>query len=372
MNFENVIGQNHIKKHIEACFTNNRMPHAQLFVGENGYGTLAMAIACANLILNSSKESKQYSSVLQHPDFHVTVPVNTTKAVPKNPTTDDFLKDWIELLSETPYTDIEAWYNKIGIQNKKGAINKDESEKIYEKLSLKSHSGIGKVMVIWCAEKMNTTASNKLLKLIEEPPQNTFFILTTDQEELLLDTIKSRCQVLHFPRLSQNLIAENLSEKLNISSSQANFFAQQAEGNFSKALSLAQNNDEEVEFEKLFIAWVRLAFQAKKSKQIVQKLLEWGSGVSDFTRDKQIRFLKYCLHFFRQALLHNYKTNQLVFLQTKTAFSLDKFSPFIHGNNIEDIYETIQEAIQQVNRNINSKLIFTDISFKLTRYIHRK
>ncbi len=372
MNFDNVIGQDHIKRHIKACYTNNRMPHAQLFVGENGYGTLAMAIACANLILNSSEQSKQYSSVMQHPDFHVTVPINTTKTSPKNPTTDDFLKPWFELINENPYADLETWYNKIGIQNKKGAINKEESERIYRKLSLKSHSGIGKVMVIWGAEKMNTTASNKLLKLIEEPPQNTFIILTTDQEELVIDTIKSRCQVLHFPRLSQNLIAQTLSNKLSISSSQANFFAQQSEGNLSKALNLAHNNDEELEFENLFVAWVRLAFQAKTKKQIVQNLVEWGNAVSSFNREKQIRFLKYCLHFFRQALLNNYKTQQLVYLQTMTSFSLDKFSPFIHGNNIQDIYDTIQDAIYQINRNINSKLIFTDISFKLTRFIHRK
>jgi len=300
------------------------------------------------------------------------VPVNTTKESSKKPTTDDFAKPWLDLAEQNPYLELNSWYAHIGIEKKKGVMSVHEADRISGKLALKSHSGIGKVMLIWCAEKLNPSASNKLLKLIEEPPENTFLILTTSQEELILDTIRSRCQILHFPRLSQDLIADKLSQQLHISESQANFFAQQAEGDYTKAFSMATRNNEEDEFEEWFVNWVRLAFQAKSNVSVVKKLVDWGNAVGDNPRDKQVRFLKYCLHFFRQALLKNYNIDQLVYLSPTSSFSLEKFSPFIHGNNIQDIYDTVQEAIYQVNRNVNSKLVFTDISFKLTRFIHRK
>ena len=370
MNFEDVIGQHHLVKHIKTSYANNRMPHAQLYVGENGYGTLALALATANLILNSSPESQQYSSVLQHPDFHFAVPVNSSKI--KQPTTEHFAKEWVNAVNDNPYLDLNSWYVQIGIEKKKGNISVHEADRISGKLALKPHSGIGKVMLIWCAEKLNTQASNKLLKIIEEPPKNTFVILTTSQEELILDTIRSRCQVLHFPRLGQDLIADKLSERQDISKSQAVFFAQQAEGDYTKAFNMATQNSEESEFEEWFVNWVRLAFQVKSNTSVVKKLVDWGNTVGDNPRDKQVRFLKYCLHFFRQALLKNYNINQLVYLNPTSSFSLEKFSPFIHGNNIQDIYDSLHEAIYQINRNVSAKLIFTDISFKLTRFIHKK
>ena len=372
MDFDDVIGQSHLIKHLNNSYLNNRIPHAQLFVGENGYGTLALALACANLLLNSSPIKQRYSSVLQHPDFHFAIPVNTTKTSSKKPTSEDFATSWLNNVKKNPYMDLNSWYTEIGIEKKKGIMSVNEANRISKKLALKSHSGIGKVMLIWCAEKLNLQASNKLLKIVEEPPPNTFLILTTNQEELILDTIKSRCQTLHVKKLSQEAIAKSLSQKLGFSKSEAQFIAQQSDGDYSRALSLANKNTEDAEFEQWFITWVRLAFQAKSNATVVQKLVDWGNLISDNTRDKQVRFLKYCLHFFRQALLNNYNVQQLVYLKPKTSFSLDKFSPYIHGNNISDIYDTLQDAIEQVNRNVNAKLIFTDISFKLTRFIHRK
>ncbi|NBC56852.1 MAG: DNA polymerase III subunit delta' [Bacteroidetes bacterium] len=372
MRFEDIIGQDHLKKHLKTCYTNDRMPHAQLYVGEIGYGTLPMALACANLILNSDTSRQVYSSVLQHPDFHIAVPVNNNKGKPSKPTTTDFIKPWINLALTNPYMDLKTWYTEIGIEKKKGIMTVNEADRIANELALKPHSGVAKVMVVWCADKLHTAAANKLLKLIEEPPENTFLILTTDKEEAILDTIKSRCQVLNFPRLSQENIRNALINRLSLDSSQANFIAQQADGDFTQAYNLAQNNQEEVEFEEWFINWVRLAFQAKKNKQVVIKLMEWSQNISDNTRDKQVRFLKYCLHFFRQALLKNYQVQELVYLKTQANFSLDKFAPFIHGNNIEPIYTTIQGAIYHINRNVNAKMVITDTSIKLSRFIHMK
>lgn len=372
MHFDNIIGQEHLKKHIKASYVNNRMPHAQLYIGETGYGTLPMALACADLILNSNPDKQIYSSVLQHPDFHVAVPVNNVGGKPSKPTTSDYIKPWLELAKTNPYMDLKSWYSTIGIEKKKGLMTVNEAERIGNELALKPHSGVAKVMVIWCADKLNTAAANKLLKIIEEPPEKTFLILTTDKEEMILDTIKSRCQALYFPRLSQEQIREGLMKNLNLDSSKADFMAQQADGNYTQAYNLAQNNEEELDFEEWFISWVRLAFQAKQNKQIVQKLIEWSQGISDNSRDRQIRFLKFCLHFFRQALLKNYKAHDLVYLKTEAQFSLDKFAPFVHGNNIEHIYNTIQEAIYHIDRNVNSKMVMTDVSFKLSRFIHMK
>jgi DNA polymerase-3 subunit delta' len=372
MNFEDIIGQEHLKKHILASYKNNRMPHAQLYIGETGYGTLPMALACAGLILNSNPDKQIYSSVLQHPDFHIAVPVNSVGGNPKKPTTSDFIKPWLELAKLNPYMDLKTWYNTIGIEKKKGLMTVHEADRIGNELALKPHSGVAKVMIIWCADKLNSTAANKLLKIIEEPPERTFLILTTDKEEQILDTIKSRCQTLYFPRLSQEQIRQGLVKKLNLNTSKADFIAQQGDGNFTQAYNLAENNEEELDFEEWFISWVRLAFQAKKNKQIVQKLIEWSQTISENSRDKQIRFLKYCLHFFRQALLQNYQADKLVYLKTQSAFSLEKFAPFVHGNNIEQIYLTIQEAIYHINRNVNSKMVMTDVSFKLSRFIHIK
>jgi len=372
MKFEEIIGQGHLINHLKACYENDRMPHAQLYIGKNGHGVLPMALAVADLILNSESSRQNYSSVLEHPDFHIAVPVNNIGGHPKKPTTSDFLKSWKNLAVIQPYMDLKAWYSSIGIEKKKGLMSVFEADRIANELSLKSHSGIAKIMIIWCADKLNPAASNKLLKLIEEPPEKTFIILTTDNEELILDTIKSRCQKLYFPALSQENIREALVKKLNISSSEADFLAQQADGDFCRAFDLAKNSEEEYDFEEWFISWVRLAFQAKTNKQVVQKLLEWSQNISECSRDKQIRFLHYCLHFFRQALLKNYSVDNLVYLKTKSNFSLDKFSPFIHGKNIEPIYETIQKAIFHIDRNVNSKMVISDTSIKLSRFIHIK
>jgi DNA polymerase-3 subunit delta' len=371
MNFENVIGQEHIKKHMKVCYKNNRMPHAQLFVGENGYGTLAMALATADLILNSNPDKQIYSSVIQHPDFHIAVPVNSPKSGSKS-TTSDFIQPWQELAKENPYIDLQTWYSKIGIEKKKGIMSVHEAERISEELALKPHSGVAKVMIVWCADKLNTQAANKLLKIIEEPPSKTFLILTTDKEESILDTIKSRCQSLYFNRLSQDLIRKALIERYNIEGSKAGFIAQQADGDFCHAINLISNNEEILEFEDWFVSWVRLAFQAKKNKQVVQNLISWSHNIADHSRDKQIRFLQFCLQFFRQALLKNYKIDDLVFLKTQQDFSLEKFAPFVHGKNIDPIQKTIHEAIFHIDRNVNSKMVISDISFKLSRYIHMK
>jgi DNA polymerase-3 subunit delta' len=262
---------------------------------------------------------------------------------------------------------------QIGIEKKQGSINVDEAAHVVKSLSLKSFEGGPKVMIVWCADKLNTAASNKLLKLIEEPPNNTYFLLITESPEDILQTIRSRCQRLDFPPLGETDLVNGLLAKFDISEKEAIRISQQADGSFSKAVHLAEHDSDDQKFEQWFITWVRSAFQAKGNKHVVTDLLDWSDALASETRETQKRFLNYCIQFFRQALLKNYKAEKLVFLSPYDAnFKFDKFSEFISGANITDIFKVLEDAIFHVERNGSAKMIFSDLSFQLTRFLHKK
>ncbi|MBL4605701.1 MAG: DNA polymerase III subunit delta', partial [Flavobacteriaceae bacterium] len=211
MYFNDILGQESIKNHLKSSADNGRVPHAQLFVGKEGSGTLPMAIAYAQYLLCTSSEHKEACELkcinLAHPDLHFAFPVTTNDAVKKHPVSDLFISDWRRFLKEQPYGGLYNWLQYIGVENKQGLIGVDEAEKIVKSLQLKSYEGGFKIMIIWMAEKMNISAANKLLKLIEEPPEKTVFILITENEEQIINTIKSRCQAIYFQALSDEDIA---------------------------------------------------------------------------------------------------------------------------------------------------------------------
>lgn len=377
MTFDQIIGLDHIKNHLKTSANQGRIAHAQLFCGANGSGTLPMAIAYARYIL--CQNAKDTSSCelkfnnLSHPDLHFAFPVTTTSSVKKHPISDLFLSEWRSFVTEKSYSDLFEWYQHIGAENKQGIINVDESAKIVQKLSLKSYEGGHKIMLIWAADKMNISAANKLLKLIEEPPEKTIFILITENEDQILQTIASRCQVLQFPPLGAGAIASALQTKHNLDLASAEKIAHRAQGNFNNALHLLKDDGNEKQFEEWFITWVRAAFKAKGNKAVVNELIGWSEGIASNGREIQKQFLHYCIDFFRQALLLNYSNPELVFLEPQTAnFKLSKFAPFVHGNNIEGIFEALQDAIYHIERNGNGKIILTDLSIKLTRLLHVK
>ena len=376
MLFNQIIGQKHIKNHLQVSAENGRIPHAQLFVGKEGSGTLPMAIAYAQFLLCNSSESSEACNLkcekLQHPDLHFSFPVTTNDAVKKHPVSNLFLEDWREFIKEQPYGSLFNWLQHIGVENKQGNIGVDEAETVVKRLQLKSYEGGFKVMLIWMAEKMNIAAANKLLKLIEEPPNKTVFILITENEEQIINTIKSRCQALHFPVLSEQDIATALVERERCSESEAATIAQQAEGNYNKAVQLLNNDGADLVFEEWFVTWIRTAFKAKGNASVVQQLIEWSETIAKSGRETQKRFLEYCLQFFRQALLLNYKSNDLVFMETQTGFDLSKFAPFVHGGNILDIEKELNDAMYHIERNGNAKIILLDLSMKLTRFLHKK
>ncbi|MFD2517372.1 DNA polymerase III subunit [Salinimicrobium flavum] len=380
MLFSEVLGLAHIKNHLTTTADRGRIPHAQLFVGPSGSGTLPMAIAYAQYVLckNTGAENNTGNEAcnikinkFSHPDLHFAFPVAANDKVKKNPVSANFLEEWRQFISGEPYGSLFDWYKKLEIENKQGQIGVYEAQDIVKSLSLKSYEGGFKIMIIWAAEKMNTASANKLLKLIEEPPENTLFILITEEEEDIIQTIRSRCQTLHFPPLNESVIAEGLMKNENCDRQQAMTIAHRANGNYTNALHILLQNSGEEQFEEWFITWVRSAFKAKGNKSAIQDLISWSEMIAATGRETQKKFLLFCMDFFRQALLQNYKTETLVFLKPQTpGFTLEKFAPFVSGNNIKGITAELEDAFYHIERNGNAKIILTDLSIKLTRLLH--
>ncbi|QMU66402.1 MAG: DNA polymerase III subunit delta' [Flavobacteriaceae bacterium] len=376
MLFSQVIGQEHIKKHLQISANNGRIPHAQLFIGKEGSGTLPMAIAYARYILCNFSENTASCNLkcekLQHPDLHFAFPVAANNVVKTHPVSDLFLEDWRNFINTQVYGGLFDWLQQIGVENKQAIMGVDEAKVIVKKLQLKSYEGGFKVLIIWMAEKMNIAAANKLLKLIEEPPEKTVFLLVTEDEEQIIDTIRSRCQLLHFPLLSEQDMITALMEREKVPDKEAIKIAHQADGNYNKALQLLRNDSNNLVFEEWFVTWVRAAFKAKGNASVIQQLIIWSDTIAKTGRETQKQFLHYCLHFFRQALLLNYKSSELVFMETRTGFDISKFAPFVHGENMLAIEKELNDALYHVERNGNVKIILLDLSMKLTRLLHKK
>lgn len=382
MQFSEILGQEHIKNHLTRSANLGRIPHAQLFVGPEGSGTLAMAIAYAQYILcgnqNGENDGENHAcnikfQKLSHPDLHFAYPTVTTDEVKKSPKSIDFIVDWRAFVTQNPYGGLFDWYAVLGVQNKQGEIRVDDAQEILKSLSLKAYEGGYKIMIVWMADKLNIAASNKLLKLLEEPPEKTVFILISEHEEDILQTIRSRCQILHFNGLSEAVIANALVSREEIDLKLATKLAHQAQGNYNAALHLLRNKDEEHPFEQWFVTWVRAAFKAKKDAAAIQDLILWSEKIATLGREAQKKFLQFCMEMFRQALLINYETPDLVYFEPKVdKFKLENFAPFVNGNNIQDIFKELSDAMYHIERNGNAKIILTDLSIKLTRLIHKK
>lgn len=381
MLFKEILGLKHIKNHLTSSADAGRIPHAHLFVGPEGCGALAMAVAYAQYLLcgntageNSRGEDPCNSKCnsLTHPDLHFAFPVSNTAKVKSKAVSNNFMEEWRQFVKEQPYGNLFDWYRLIGIERKQGQIGVDEAQDIVKKLSLKSYEGGFKVMIIWMAETMNISASNKLLKLIEEPPDKTVFILIAEDESGILQTIRSRCQNLSFPPLAEQVMADALVSR-GLEREEALRLAHEANGNFNKALDLMHKDSEDLVFEKWFVQWVRSAFKAKGNKAAIHELILWSEEVAKTGRETQKKFLSYCLAVMRQALLINYQAEELAYMKIHVdGFQLEKFAPFVHENNILPIVQEIESAMYHIERNGNSKVVLTDLSIKLTRLLHKK
>ena len=383
MLFKDILGQDHIKNYLITTANAGRIPHAQLFIGPEGSGTLPMAMAYAQYILcnNSDGENTTGNSAcnlkfehISHPDMHFVYPITSTDEVKgDNVVSTNFLDQWRGFVKENPYGSLFDWYKKLEIPKKQGIISVKESAAINKNLSLKAYEGGYKVMIIWMADKMRTDAANKLLKLLEEPPEKTIFILISESIDDLLQTIISRCQVVDFLALPEQEITNALITTHKVEANLAKKIAHQCEGNYNKALHLLHKDDDDSVFEEWFINWVRAAFKAKGNASVIADLISWSATIAKEGRETQKNFLQFCIQFFRQALLLNYQATDLVYLEPNFEnFKLEKFAPFVHGNNIADIFKELEDAMYHIERNGNSNIILTDLSIKLTRLLHKK
>jgi len=377
MNFEEVLGQDHIKNHLITTTDSGRISHAQLFVGKEGSGTLPLAIAYAYYVL-CGKDSACYFKygAFSHPDLHFIYPTITTKDI-KKPKSTDFLVDWRKFLSENPYGNLFDWQNKIGDLNKNCEIRVEDAQNVLKTLSLKSFEGGYKILIVWQADKMNNACANKLLKIIEEPPQKTLIILITENIKTILQTIKSRCQTINIRSLDEETIAKKLIDNYSINEDIAKKIAYQSQGNLNKVMEIMQNKNE-FYFNKWFVKLNRNAFRSKKNPSIITEHLKWVEEIAKEGKETQKKFFYYCIDTFRQALLLNYQVKSLVYIKpdeknfSDDKFTLQSFSPYVNGTNIHGIFKELSDAIYHIERNGNVKLILTDLSMKLTRLIHQK
>lgn len=375
MLFKDIIGQQGIKKRLVTQVRENRISHALLFLGREGYGGLPLAIAFSQYINCQQRTDSDACGIcpscikyqkLIHPDLHFVYPVNTTKKVLKDPVSDDFITEWRELILQNPYFRLSRWYDYIGIENKQGIISKNESANILKKLGLKTFEADYKIMIIWIPEKMNQTSANKLLKILEEPPENTIFMLVAENTEDIIPTILSRTQLIKIPRINIDLLTNKLMQEYSMEKENAQKMAKIAEGDFIEAIDKIELDEDLEYFLDQFSMVMRLCY-----KKNVTKLIGWAEELSALNREKQKSFITYAVSMIRENLVMHLDTTSLVHLnQAEQDFSL-KFHPYINGKNVIPISNILNTAQEHIERNANAKIVFTDMSLKLMKYIKK-
>lgn len=370
MNWENIAGQENLKKLLRDSIAENRVSHAQLFVGKEGYGTLPMVLAYAKEIL--SRENEHAASKIEHLnhlDLHFSFPVFTDN---RNSLSKNKFEEFREMIMNFPYSSYDDWTAFLESENKQLFISADEIDDQNQKFSLKSFEGGTKILIVWRADKMNIAAANKFLKFLEEPPAKTIIILTAESTNDILPTILSRTQIVEVPRITDEDLEIYLKNNFNVSDDKIGEVIHQSQGDLNDAVKLIQSGSKNDEFEKLFVQWVRDAFMVKKKPEFLKSIIFWAREIAGWNREKQKNFLNYCSEIFRLALLQNYQSEDLVYKKIDAnGFNWLGFSKFISGANIESILEEISTADLHLTRNGNPKIIWTDLGIKLSRYIHK-
>ena len=377
MQFKDVIGQEEVKRKLILSVQENRVPHAQLFLGPAGNGKLPLALAYVQYILCPHRSatdscgvcpSCQKISKLTHPDLHFVMPTTTTKSVKSNPESDLFLNEWREyVLQNEGYVDTSSWYSFLEVENKQGAIYVRDASTLLRKLNFKAYEGDYKIAIIWMAEKLRTDTANKLLKLLEEPPEKTLFILIAEDQEELLATIRSRTSLVKVPRLDLEAIQDALVHRLNCSAQQASDAAMIAEGSWIKAKEYVKDADDQKYYFRTFQQWMRLCFKAA-----VNELIDFSNNIKSIGRERQKDLLEYGLGIIRNAQLFNNNLATLVMLPEEEKKFNAGFAPFVNASNIVQIIELLEEASRQIERNGYAPLIFLDCSFKMAKLLRVK
>jgi len=370
MNWENIAGQENLKKLLQDSITENRVSHAQLFIGKEGYGTMPLVLAYAKEILKGENEhAASKVEHLNHLDLHFSFPVFTDN---RNSLSKNKFEEFREMILDFPYASFDDWTAVLESENKQFFISADEIDEQNQKFALKSFEGGTKILIVWRADKMNTAASNKFLKFLEEPPAKTIILLTAESSDDILPTILSRTQLIEVPRINDEDLEVYLKSKFNISDEKGKEIVHQSQGNLNDAVKFLSSQDKNPEFEKLFVQWVRDAFMVKKKPEYLKNIIIWAKEIAGWNREKQKNFLNYASEIFRLALLQNYQSEELVYKKIDAnGFNWAGFSKYISGTNIINILEEINTADLHLTRNGNPKIVWTDLGIKLSRYIHK-
>jgi DNA polymerase III subunit delta' len=370
MLFSEVVGQEDVKKRLIQSVQEDRISHAQLFLGPEGSGNLALAVAyaqyinCANRLPDDScgvcPSCNKFGKLI-HPDLHFAFPVASSS---KDPVSDDFIKEWRALFISNPYFNANQWYAAIGLENKQGLISKNESHEILRKLNLKTFEADYKVMIIWMPEKMNPTAANKLLKILEEPPLKTLFLLVVENSGLMLSTILSRTQLIKVPKIEEAALYPYILSKYTYPENQVKDAVRISNGNLNVALRVLQSDEENIENFDLFTLLMRTCY-----KKDVLALMDWCDKVCAYGRERQKNFLQYAVRLLRENYLLNKGVPQLAMMTSGEQDFSNKFHLFINDQNIQPIFSEMEKAMYHVESNGNDKLIFTDMALKLIKLI---
>ena len=374
-----VIGQEEAWARLTPMAREDRLPHAMMLCGPQGAGKMALAMAFANYLLcrNHTPDDEACEACPQckmlarweHPDLHFTFPTIKLPSMGSDhkPVSDDFARQWHEMVKESPYFSMDQWMNAIGAENQQAIITAGESDDLVRKLSLKSSQGGCKVSIIWLPERMNIECANKLLKLIEEPPQGTVFIMVSEEPDKLLETIRSRTQRIDIKRISTESISRQLKERYGLGDELANRMARLANGSWLKAVRELEKDSENTEFLADYQQLMRLAYMRN-----IHDLKPWSERIAGYGREKQKRFMDYFIRLTRENFMYNFANPDLNYMSEEEEAFANKFARFINEANIIPISEMADKVQRDIKQNANAKIVFFDLALQMIMLLLKK
>jgi DNA polymerase-3 subunit delta' len=372
--FRHVIGQQGVKGHLLQMVRENQLPHALMFCGPQGAGKLPLALAFARYLLCTEPADDDACGECAgcrmldnwaHPDLHFSFPVYKGKSS-DHPVSDNYLSAWRDQLMATPYFDTEMWLNDIKAENQQITFYVQESDALQKKLALKSSQGGRKVVLMWLPEKMSQEVANKLLKLIEEPPLHTYFLLVSEDPEMVLGTIQSRVQRINVPSLSEEEIANALVTLHAVPEELAQNIAHIARGNYTDALKRLEAGNEQQQFFELFVQLMRSSYMRN-----LKELQAWTQDVKELGRERQKRMLEYFQRLLRENFMYNFRKEEMSFMTKEEEQFSQKFAPFINEINVIGIMDELSDAQRDIEQNVNAQMVFFDFALKMIILLKR-
>ncbi|MCX6252148.1 MAG: DNA polymerase III subunit delta [Bacteroidetes bacterium] len=382
MLFSKIAGHKETKRKLIQTVLDQRVSHAQLFFGKEGAETLALAIAYAQFINCTNKQLPASGDLsgadacgtclscikyqkLIHPDLHFILPVATTKRVTKKPKSTDFMEDWRKFLLENNYrVTLHEWYEYIGIENKQGIINVEDCHEIITSLSYKSYESEYKVMILWMVEKLFYAAAPKLLKILEEPPEKTLFILIAADPDQIISTILSRTQMVKIPGITPQELRDFLQRQFNLSEKDAEKLARQSNGDVKQALKIYQHSEEEQENFIIFRDWMRACI----NKDFIA-MMSFSAEIAKIGRENQKSLLRYGLNIVQACGIYPFQPDKVNPSTGQEAEFIMNISLFIHTGNLSGFYDIFNMALFHIERNAYAQALFLDVSLNVRRLL---